>query len=146
MAVSLSWDERFSEDLHPSSRKADPHRTHLAPFSASICTERHLLGSSNESQVRALRNRGFWSVGAVQYTRWESASTAAEGSRRKLGDYRSRSLLIRSKRQLKALQWSIGFLKKTWEGRFDDQIRLFIQKITEFAQAEQDIVLSDKVA
>ncbi|KAK9423027.1 hypothetical protein SUNI508_04694 [Seiridium unicorne] len=43
-------------------------------------------------------------------------------------------------------QWSIGFLKNTWEARIDDQINLFVEKMTELAKAEKEIVLSDKVA
>ncbi|KAK9777194.1 hypothetical protein AB5N19_12276 [Seiridium cardinale] len=43
-------------------------------------------------------------------------------------------------------QWSIGFLKNTWEARIDDQINLFVEKMTDFAKAEKEIVLSDKVA
>lgn len=44
------------------------------------------------------------------------------------------------------MQWSIGYLKKNWESRFDDQIRLFVDKMTDFAKQGDAVVLSDKVA
>jgi cytochrome P450 len=42
--------------------------------------------------------------------------------------------------------WTIGPLKNTWETRFDDQVRLFIEKMREHAAAQRTVVLSDKVA
>ncbi|KAH8719148.1 cytochrome P450 monooxygenase [Phaeosphaeriaceae sp. PMI808] len=42
--------------------------------------------------------------------------------------------------------WTIGQLKNTWEARFDDQIKLFIQKMDEHVAARRTICLSDKVA
>lgn len=43
-------------------------------------------------------------------------------------------------------QWSIGFLKNTWESLIDDQISLFQEKMAELAQEKREIILSDKVA
>ncbi|KAF7533964.1 hypothetical protein G7054_g6637 [Neopestalotiopsis clavispora] len=43
-------------------------------------------------------------------------------------------------------QWSIGFLKKTWEDRFDDQVNLFLEQMKKLADGRQNVVLSDKVA
>ncbi|ETS76796.1 hypothetical protein PFICI_12183 [Pestalotiopsis fici W106-1] len=43
-------------------------------------------------------------------------------------------------------QWSIGFLKKTWEDRIDDQVNLFVEQMAKLADGCRDIVLSDKVA
>ena len=42
--------------------------------------------------------------------------------------------------------WTIGGLKKEWEGRFDDQVRLFTQKMSEHSEAKRIVCLSDKVA
>jgi hypothetical protein len=37
-------------------------------------------------------------------------------------------------------------LKNSWEGRVDDQVQLFINKMNQRAQAQQTVVLCDKVA
>jgi cytochrome P450 len=42
--------------------------------------------------------------------------------------------------------WTIGQLKKTWEPRIDDQVQLFVRKMTEKAEAKEIVCLSDKVA
>ena len=42
--------------------------------------------------------------------------------------------------------WTIGQLKKTWEGRFDNQVQLFVSKMREHAAADRVVCLSDKVA
>jgi hypothetical protein len=42
--------------------------------------------------------------------------------------------------------WTIGPLKKTWESRFDDHVRLFMDKMREHASMRRQIILSDKVA
>jgi hypothetical protein len=42
--------------------------------------------------------------------------------------------------------WTIGQLMNTWETRFDDQVRLFVDKMREHAVAKRTICLSDKVA
>ncbi|KAF2015783.1 cytochrome P450 [Aaosphaeria arxii CBS 175.79] len=42
--------------------------------------------------------------------------------------------------------WTIGQLKNTWEPRFDDQVKLFVQKMKEHAAAGRTVCLSDKVA
>ncbi|KAF2658321.1 cytochrome P450 [Lophiostoma macrostomum CBS 122681] len=42
--------------------------------------------------------------------------------------------------------WTIGQLKNTWEYRFDDQVKLFVQKMYEHAAAGRSLCLSDKVA
>ncbi|KAK8026351.1 cytochrome P450 monooxygenase-like protein [Apiospora marii] len=52
----------------------------------------------------------------------------------------------RLRKALGGTQWSIGHLKKNWESRFDDQIRLFVDKMTELAEREEVVELSDKVA
>ena len=43
-------------------------------------------------------------------------------------------------------QWSFGALKKIWEPRIDELIRLFTQRMTDFAQRGEPVILSDKVA
>ncbi|KAI1496332.1 cytochrome P450 [Biscogniauxia marginata] len=52
----------------------------------------------------------------------------------------------RLRRALGGSQWTIGSLKKTWEPRLDELITLFTEKMTEFAQAREEIMLCDKVA
>ncbi|KXH62391.1 cytochrome P450 17A1 [Colletotrichum salicis] len=42
--------------------------------------------------------------------------------------------------------WSVGGLKNNWEPRIDNHIQLFVQKMTEFADKNQPVILSDKVA
>jgi len=42
--------------------------------------------------------------------------------------------------------WTIGQLKNSWESRFDDQVRLFINKMDGHAAAGRIICVSDKVA
>ena len=42
--------------------------------------------------------------------------------------------------------WTIGQLKNTWEPRIDDQVQLFVEKMTEKAKAQEIVCLSDKVA
>ncbi|KAF2106197.1 cytochrome P450 [Lophiotrema nucula] len=42
--------------------------------------------------------------------------------------------------------WTIGGLKKEWESRFDDQVRLFTRKMSEHAEVQRKVCLSDKVA
>jgi hypothetical protein len=42
--------------------------------------------------------------------------------------------------------WTIGGLKNSWEPRIDDQVQLFVRKMTEKAEAKQEVCLSDKVA
>lgn len=48
--------------------------------------------------------------------------------------------------RLTSSQWSIGALKKNWEARIDDLIRLFVEKMTETGASGGSVVLSDKVA
>jgi hypothetical protein len=43
-------------------------------------------------------------------------------------------------------QWSIGSLKNNWEPRIDDQVQLFVEKMTERAEKGDQVILSDKVA
>ncbi|KAI1859487.1 uncharacterized protein JN550_012005, partial [Neoarthrinium moseri] len=43
-------------------------------------------------------------------------------------------------------QWSIGSLKNFWEPKFDQHISLFLQKMTDIANAKQETILSDRVA
>ncbi|KAK6866397.1 cytochrome P450 [Apiospora arundinis] len=50
------------------------------------------------------------------------------------------------RKALGGTHWSIGYLKNNLEYRVDDLIRLFETKMTEFAQREQVVELSDKVA
>lgn len=53
------------------------------------------------------------------------------------------------KRLRKALSnapWTIGQLKNTWEDRFDQQVTLFVRKMTEHAAGKRVVCLSDKVA
>ncbi|KAK8081260.1 Cytochrome p450 [Apiospora saccharicola] len=52
----------------------------------------------------------------------------------------------RLRKALGGKQWTIGYLKKNWEPRFDDQIRLFVDKMTDHAERKEVVVLSDKVA
>lgn len=47
---------------------------------------------------------------------------------------------------LNTLQWSIGSLKNNWEPRIDELITLFIEKMSEFASAQEEVIISDKVA
>ena len=42
--------------------------------------------------------------------------------------------------------WSTGQLKNTWEPRIDDQVQLFVEKMTEKGAAGEVVCLSDKVA
>jgi cytochrome P450 len=42
--------------------------------------------------------------------------------------------------------WTIGQLRNTWESRFDDQINLFVKRMSEHAAASRNVCLSDKVA
>ncbi|KAK7739789.1 hypothetical protein SLS62_011231 [Diatrype stigma] len=50
------------------------------------------------------------------------------------------------RKALGGTQWSIGSLKKNWEQRIDELISLFLEKMSEFAQAGEDVIISDKVA
>ncbi|TDZ46115.1 Cytochrome P450 monooxygenase gsfF [Colletotrichum trifolii] len=43
-------------------------------------------------------------------------------------------------------QWSVGGLKKNWEPRFDAHVQLFVERMTEFAERNEPVVLSDKTA
>ncbi|OAP61369.1 hypothetical protein AYL99_03572 [Fonsecaea erecta] len=43
-------------------------------------------------------------------------------------------------------QWTIGSLKNNWEPRIDDLVRLFIRKMTEKAQTQETVLLSERVA
>lgn len=43
-------------------------------------------------------------------------------------------------------QWSIGSLKNNWEPRIDELISLFLEKMSEFSKAGEDVIISDKVA
>ncbi|KAH9907041.1 cytochrome P450 [Xylariomycetidae sp. FL2044] len=43
-------------------------------------------------------------------------------------------------------QWTIGYLKNTWEPKIDELILLFVEKMTELAEARQEVVICDKVA
>ncbi|KAF9880897.1 cytochrome p450 [Colletotrichum karsti] len=43
-------------------------------------------------------------------------------------------------------QWSMGGLKNNWEARFDSHIQLFVRRMSEFAERNEPVVLSDKVA
>ncbi|KAI1336646.1 cytochrome P450 [Xylariaceae sp. FL0016] len=43
-------------------------------------------------------------------------------------------------------QWTIGSLKNKWEPRMDELISLFIEKMAEFSERQEEIVLCDKVA
>ncbi|KAK7952829.1 uncharacterized protein PG986_008557 [Apiospora aurea] len=52
----------------------------------------------------------------------------------------------RLRKALGGTQWSIGYLKKNWESRIDDQVRLFVDKMTEFAERKEAVLLCDKVA
>ncbi|KAK8115395.1 pisatin demethylase [Apiospora kogelbergensis] len=52
----------------------------------------------------------------------------------------------RLRKALGGTHWSIGYLKNNWEHRIDDQVRLFEEKMTQFAERNEVIVLSDKVA
>ncbi|KAK8090472.1 cytochrome P450 monooxygenase [Apiospora hydei] len=52
----------------------------------------------------------------------------------------------RLRKALGGTQWSIGYLKKNWESRIDDQVRLFVDKMTEFAERKEAVMLCDKVA
>ncbi|PQE23646.1 cytochrome p450 17a1 protein [Rutstroemia sp. NJR-2017a BVV2] len=49
------------------------------------------------------------------------------------------------RKALGAAPWSIGSLKVDWEPRIDDQIQLFISKMTEQAKANAAVVLCDKL-
>ncbi|KAI1076809.1 cytochrome P450 [Whalleya microplaca] len=51
----------------------------------------------------------------------------------------------RMRKALGGSQWTIGSLKNTWEPRLDELITLFIEKLSGFAEARQDIVLGDKL-
>ena len=42
--------------------------------------------------------------------------------------------------------WNIGQLKNDWESRIDDQVRLFVDKMTENAENGAEVVLCDKLA
>lgn len=42
--------------------------------------------------------------------------------------------------------WTVGALKNTWEPRFDEQVKLFVEKMHEHAKAGRVVCLSDKVA
>ncbi|OCL10020.1 cytochrome P450, partial [Glonium stellatum] len=42
--------------------------------------------------------------------------------------------------------WTLGSLKKNWEPRIDDQVQLFIQKMSERANAKEPVIISDKLA
>lgn len=42
--------------------------------------------------------------------------------------------------------WSIGSLKNSWESRIDDQVQLFVEKMTKRAEKKDKVILSDKVA
>ncbi|KAK1622509.1 cytochrome P450 monooxygenase-like protein [Colletotrichum phormii] len=42
--------------------------------------------------------------------------------------------------------WSVGGLKNNWEPRINNHIQLFVQRMTEFADKNQPVILSDKVA
>lgn len=42
--------------------------------------------------------------------------------------------------------WTIGRLRNTWEHRFDEQVNLFTEKMSEHAEKERVVCLSDKVA
>ncbi|KAI2635711.1 cytochrome P450 [Hypomontagnella submonticulosa] len=43
-------------------------------------------------------------------------------------------------------QWTTGSLKNIWEPRMDELIMLFTEKMTEFAERKQEVILSDKAA
>ena len=43
-------------------------------------------------------------------------------------------------------QWSIGSLKNKWEPRVDDQVSLFVRKMTERVETHETVCISDKVA
>lgn len=45
-----------------------------------------------------------------------------------------------------SFQYYIGSLKKNAEDRFDDYVRLFIEKMTARAEAKDVVCLSDRVA
>ncbi|KAF6802326.1 cytochrome P450 monooxygenase [Colletotrichum sojae] len=42
--------------------------------------------------------------------------------------------------------WTIGGLKNNWEPRIDEHIKLFVQRMSEFASRNEPVILSDKVA
>lgn len=50
------------------------------------------------------------------------------------------------KKVLAGPQWSIGTLRKEWEGCFDDQIRLLVGKLRECAGDGEVVALGDRVA
>jgi len=50
------------------------------------------------------------------------------------------------RKALGAAPWSIGSLKVDWEPRIDNHVQLFIAKMTEKANANESVVLCDKLA
>lgn len=50
------------------------------------------------------------------------------------------------KKVLVGPQWPIGSLNKEWEGRFDEQITLFVEKLKERAAEGEVVELGDRVA
>lgn len=50
------------------------------------------------------------------------------------------------RRALSNAPWTIGQLKNTWEQRFDQQVNLFVGKMSEHAANKRVVCLSDKVA
>ena len=43
-------------------------------------------------------------------------------------------------------QWSFGALKTVWEPKFDDLLRLLTLKLTDLAERQETVILSDKLA
>ena len=43
-------------------------------------------------------------------------------------------------------KWTTGSLKNIWKPRMDELITLFTEKMSEFAERRQEVVLSDKAA